>query len=267
MKRDSFVMFTDDLDILDALPDEQVAKLMRVIRDYMKGIEPDLSDPVVNVAFFPIKKHLDDNYEKWCATREERSKSGKLGAEARWGKKNEEVNPDMAKMANAINDMANIANAKNDMAKMANDSKAWQSMAKMAVYVNDNVNVNDNDYVNDNITPLTPLTGEKESSRKRVNASSLIEERNFSDKLREHIENWVKYKIEKRQAYKETGLKSFLTQVENKVSEYGEDNVMAVIDKSMAANYQGIVWDWLNKKGPPGGKKRELNWNEIMNGG
>jgi hypothetical protein len=249
MKRDSFVMFTDDLDILDALPDEQAAKLMRVIRDYMKGIEPDLSDPVVNVAFFPIKKHLDDNYEKWCATREERSKSGKMGAEARWGKRNEE--PKMAKMANAKNDMANIANAKNDMAKMANDSKAWQSMAKMAVYVNDNVNVNVNDNENvNNITPLTPLEGEKESPKKKFNPKDALEERITDEKLKASIEQWLKYKSERREGYKETGFKKLLSEIENNVKAYGVDAVISVIDKSIARNYKGIIFEMIPRSSP-----------------
>jgi hypothetical protein len=36
--------------------------------------------------------------------------------------------------------------------------------------------------------------------------------------------------------------------VQNRVAEYGEDAVIQVIRDSMAANYMGVVWDWLNKK-------------------
>lgn len=59
---------------------------------------------------------------------------------------------------------------------------------------------------------------------------------------------WVQYKIEKRQPYKETGLKALLTQIRNCAEKYGDAAMADVIRKSMSANYQGIVFDWLIRK-------------------
>lgn len=70
----------------------------------------------------------------------------------------------------------------------------------------------------------------------------------FDDnELNSAFNNWIKYKKEKRQAYKETGLKSLITQINNNVDKYGVTKVIDVIEKSMSANYQGIVWDWITK--------------------
>ena len=116
-------------------------------------------------------------------------------------------------------------------------------------------NVNENDNENEKITPLTPLKGEKEKK-----PSDLVEEKNFPAVLKEAVLQWLKYKREKRQAYQETGLKNFLTQVKNNMDVYGAETVAAVIKASMGANYQGVVWDWLRKNAPP---KAANDWDNI----
>lgn len=67
----------------------------------------------------------------------------------------------------------------------------------------------------------------------------------FSFELREAVEDWLKYKHERRQAYKETGLKSLLTQIRNAAKLYGDAAVADVIRQSMSNNYQGITFDRL----------------------
>lgn len=67
----------------------------------------------------------------------------------------------------------------------------------------------------------------------------------FSFELREAVEDWLKYKHERRQAYKETGLKSLLTQIRNAAKLYGDSAVADVIRQSMSNNYQGITFDRL----------------------
>ena len=62
---------------------------------------------------------------------------------------------------------------------------------------------------------------------------------------------WVQYKIEKRQPYQETGLRNLLAQIRNSADEYGDEAMVNVIRRSMSANYQGIVFDWLKKEPQP----------------
>lgn len=70
----------------------------------------------------------------------------------------------------------------------------------------------------------------------------------FSFELREAVQDWLKYKQERRQPYKETGLKSVLTQIGKHAKLYGDTAVADVIRQSMANNYQGITFDKLKNK-------------------
>lgn len=65
--------------------------------------------------------------------------------------------------------------------------------------------------------------------------------------LRESVEKWVAYKGERREEYKPVGLQSLVTQITKAAEEYGEEAMIDVISRSMAANYKGIVFDWLKE--------------------
>lgn len=65
--------------------------------------------------------------------------------------------------------------------------------------------------------------------------------------LREAVEKWVAYKGERREEYKPVGLQSLVTQITKAAEEYGEEAMIDVISRSMAANYKGIVFDWLKE--------------------
>ena len=74
----------------------------------------------------------------------------------------------------------------------------------------------------------------------------------MGEQLRPAVEEWLAYKAEKRQAYKPAGRKALLSQIRNQVAKHGESAVVSVIQQSMSANYQGIVWDRLTLGGKPG---------------
>lgn len=65
--------------------------------------------------------------------------------------------------------------------------------------------------------------------------------------LREIVKQWVTYKAERKEAYKPTGLQKLVSQIANATEKYGEKAMADVIERSMAANYQGIVFDWLER--------------------
>ena len=65
--------------------------------------------------------------------------------------------------------------------------------------------------------------------------------------LRESVEKWVVYKGERREEYKPVGLQSLVTQITKAAGEYGVEAMIDVISRSMAANYKGIVFDWLKE--------------------
>lgn len=226
--KNSFLLYTDYKKHIDLLPLEEKGKLLDAIFNYAEGIEVEL-DGMALMAFSFIKAQMDRDVEKYEEKCEKRKAAGAKGG--------------IAKASKNKQNLANVANATN----------AKQSLANVADTDTDNENDTDNDINN----PHTPLEGEQEPKKKSV--TSLIAERNFSKRIQEAVEDWVKYKIEKRQGYKETGLKSFLTQVENNTIAYGEDAVISVIQSSMSSNYQGVVWDKLRQRPPT----KTTDWSSI----
>lgn len=65
----------------------------------------------------------------------------------------------------------------------------------------------------------------------------------FGEPLADAISDWIAYKAEKRDAYKPTGLKSLLTQIENQKDQNGAQAVVDVIRLSMSNGWRGIIWD------------------------
>jgi hypothetical protein len=108
----SFILYADQKDLFNQLPDEIAGKLIKHIYSYVNDENPESEDLIVKVAFEPIKQQLKRDLRLFEEKREKRSEAGKEGANKRWQ-------------------------------NIAKDSKRIKRIAKIA----DNVNVNDN--VND----------------------------------------------------------------------------------------------------------------------
>lgn len=88
----------------------------------------------------------------------------------------------------------------------------------------------------------------------------------LSDSLQAKMGEWVKYKTERKEPYKEQGMKSLLRQVENKAIQYGDDAVCSLIDECMANNWKGIIFDRLQqsqRKLASGGYHRQTKAEEL----
>jgi uncharacterized phage protein (TIGR02220 family) len=109
----SFILYVDQKDLFNKLPDEIAGKLIKHIYSYVSDENPESEDLIVNIAFEPIKQQLKRDLKLFEEKRIKRSEAGLAGANKRWQ-------------------------------EMANDSKRINSIAKMAV----NDNVNDNDIYN-----------------------------------------------------------------------------------------------------------------------
>lgn len=79
-------------------------------------------------------------------------------------------------------------------------------------------------------------------------ATAIAEEAmvSWSEDLRQAVMDWLAYKKEKRQPYKEVGLKTLLSQIRKAADQYGEAPTIDVIRNSMASGYQGITLDRLS---------------------
>jgi len=76
--------------------------------------------------------------------------------------------------------------------------------------------------------------------------------------LRGKIEEWINYKEEKKEPYNAYSLKALLNRIEQKVKEYGEDNVINAIDNSMSNGYSGIIYKNIKKDITPNWFKKEI---------
>lgn len=91
---------------------------------------------------------------------------------------------------------------------------------------------------------------EKKSVRETTHTlfNRLLPDYILSDNLQAKMGEWITYKTERKEPYKEQGMKSLLRQVENNAITYGDQAVCDLIDECMASNWKGIIFDRLKQK-------------------
>lgn len=91
---------------------------------------------------------------------------------------------------------------------------------------------------------------EKECKRETTHTlfKRLVADYVLPSSVQAKMAEWIKYKTERKEPYKEQGMKSLLRQVENNVQTYGEWAVCDLIDECMASNWKGIIFDRLKQK-------------------
>lgn len=90
--------------------------------------------------------------------------------------------------------------------------------------------------------PPTPLPAAK---RKTGNQAPDLS--SFSAEMQEAIQQWLKYKTERRESYKPTGLQAFLTTLRKKLSQYSEKQIIDLMGDCMSNGWRGIIWDRLEQ--------------------
>ncbi len=113
--KESFILYTEQKEVIDNLTDEDAGKLFKGIFEYAVGNEPEFNN-LLKLVFIPIRQQLERNAKKYSEIKEKRRIAGAKGG-------------------------------KQKVANQANANFAKQSQANQAVNVNDNVHVNDNDNV------------------------------------------------------------------------------------------------------------------------
>lgn len=74
---------------------------------------------------------------------------------------------------------------------------------------------------------------------------------------------WITYKTERKEQYKEQGMKSLLRQIEANCVQYGDQAVCDLIDDSMANGWKGIIFDRLKQK-PQGRQPAAKSSNPFL---
>ena len=104
---------------------------------------------------------------------------------------------------------------------------------------------------------------QSQKSMARVILNACIGAYPISKELQETVESWLKYKTERRESYKEQGLRALIKKASQAEKEFGTAAVIDVIESSIANRYQGITWDRIGSRTSPGGgrtaKKNQFN--------
>lgn len=122
MAKDSFILYTEQKEVIDKLSDEQAGKLIKAIYEYVETGQMPKLDTLLEIVIIPFKQNIDRNADKYEEIKQKRSLAGKTGAKIK----------------------------KQKQAKQANANFVKQTEANQAVNVNDNDNVNVNDNDNNN---------------------------------------------------------------------------------------------------------------------
>ena len=116
--------------------------------------------------------------------------------------------------------------------------------------------------LNDTLTGTLNDTHIKTKTKtKTKNIPPCIPPDDFSPALSAAFSSWLQYKREKRQDYKPTGLQSLVTKVQRAAETYGEQAVIDLIGECMANNWQGIIFDRLERgaaRNPSGKNGRNI---------
>lgn len=95
--KNSFILYKDYVHAVDLLTNEQSGKLLKHILNYVNDFDPVESDPIVRIAFEPIKQQLKRDLKQWRSEKKRRSAAGKIG-----GKKSGEIRRSKTKQNKAI---------------------------------------------------------------------------------------------------------------------------------------------------------------------
>lgn len=82
-RKKSFILYLDQQEVFNKLPDEYAGKLIKHIFSYVNQEGPETEDLLIEVAFSSIKQTLKRDLEKWEAQMKQRSEAGKRSAAKR----------------------------------------------------------------------------------------------------------------------------------------------------------------------------------------
>ena len=126
----SFILYVDQKDLWNKLPDEIAGKLIKHIYSYVNDENPNSDDLIVEIAFEPIKQQLKRDLKLFEEKRVKRSEAGLAGANKRWKEMPKDANEwqTIANDSKRINGIAKIADNVND-----NDNEIYRSFAHLSI--------------------------------------------------------------------------------------------------------------------------------------
>ena len=103
MKKDSFILYTEQKAIIDKLTDEQAGKLIKAIYEYVATNKMPQLDSILDLVIIPFTTALDRNKEKYEETCKRRALAGTKGGKQK-----------VANASKCKQNVANVADSDND---------------------------------------------------------------------------------------------------------------------------------------------------------
>lgn len=120
--------------------------------------------------------------------------------------------------------------------------------------VTDNVTVTLNNALDKEKEEEIDIENKKENKSVRETTHTLfdrlIPDYDIPSSVSDKMGEWIKYKTERKEPYKEQGMKTLLRQIENNCMKYGDRAICDLIDDSMANGWKGIIFDRLKQARP-----------------
>jgi len=184
----SFIMYTDAMHTIKLLSDEDAGKLLKHLFAYVNDENPVVENPMIALAFEPIKQSLKRDLEKYDGRKSINSDKGKMGNLKRWNKDLYEL---VLSEKITLEDACNIA-------KDRSSDKVSPTIA-----VNDSDSGSDSGSVNDI------------KHKKKTKASRFTPKVDFNDlELNKLINEHLKIRKEKKKQPTEYAYKLFLDKLE-----------------------------------------------------
>ena len=104
---------------------------------------------------------------------------------------------------------------------------------------------------------------EKDREKKKEMSATPDElKKRFSETAVSVISDWLVYKQERNEEYEPTGLKYLLSEIEQRIHQYGEQAACDVIRLSMVNGWRGIVWDKIKQEDSKANGTDEVHQSE-----
>jgi hypothetical protein len=105
----SFVLYADLIHMVKKLPKDKAGELFLTILQYVNDENPSVTDPLVDIAFEPIKHQMKRDLKKYESIKQQRSEYGRQGGLAKASKSQANLAKANVSLANvAVNDTVNV---------------------------------------------------------------------------------------------------------------------------------------------------------------
>ena len=123
--KDSFILYTEQKEVIDKLSDEQAGKLIKAIYKYVETEKMPELDKLLDIVIIPFKQNLDRNKEKYNKISEIRAKAGAKGGKQKKQKQTKEINcNDNVNENENVNDNVNVNELKDSCTELPAQSAA-----------------------------------------------------------------------------------------------------------------------------------------------